>query len=55
MERSTQEAVHLVALMDEIAFARHTPITRSIAAEALAKRAAAVSAAVGIEEDHEED
>lgn len=42
MERSPEEAVSLVALMDDLALARGTAITRSIAAEALALREAAL-------------
>lgn len=41
MERSPDEAVALVGLMDEIALARGSAITRAIAAEALAQRQAA--------------
>ena len=41
MERSPDEAVALVGLMDEMALARGSAITRSIAAEALAFRQAA--------------
>lgn len=41
MERSPEEAVVLVGLMDEMALARGTAIGRSIAAEALALREAA--------------
>lgn len=39
MERSTDEAVALVELMDRMALERASPITRTIAAEALAQRA----------------
>lgn len=38
MERSPQEAVALVTLIDEIALSRRSPVSRSIAAEALALR-----------------
>jgi chromosomal replication initiation ATPase DnaA len=41
MERSHEEAVILAGMMDEVALARGTAITRSIAAEALALREAA--------------
>ncbi|RZA28426.1 MAG: hypothetical protein EOP92_39575, partial [Lysobacteraceae bacterium] len=41
MERSPEEAVSLVGLMDDMALARGTAIGRSIAAEALALREAA--------------
>ena len=41
MERSPQEAVAMAELMDEMALARGTAITRAIAAEALALRQAA--------------
>ncbi len=39
MERSTEEVVRLVALMDELALTRRGPVTRAVAAEALAIRA----------------
>jgi len=41
MERSTSEAVAIVALMDKLALTRRVPVTRSIAADALAIRAEA--------------
>ena len=41
MERSAEEAVILAQLLDEMALARGTAITRSLAAEALALRGAA--------------
>jgi chromosomal replication initiation ATPase DnaA len=41
MERSPEEAVILAAMVDEMALARGTAITRAIAAEALARRGAA--------------
>ncbi|RUT32815.1 hypothetical protein EMQ25_06645 [Arsenicitalea aurantiaca] len=41
MERSAEEAVALVETMDRLALARKSPITRAIAAEALAERGAA--------------
>lgn len=41
MERSTSEAVAIVALMDKLALTRRVSVTRSIAAEALAIRAEA--------------
>jgi chromosomal replication initiation ATPase DnaA len=44
MERSSGEAVALVAMMDRMALERGVPITRSIAAEALARREAAENA-----------
>jgi len=40
MERSTEEAVTLVGLLDRLALARGTAITRSVAGEALALRGA---------------
>ncbi len=45
MERSPEEAVVLVGLMDEMALARGAPIGRAIAAEALAQRESARDAA----------
>ena len=38
MERSPEEAVILAGMMDDLALARGTPITRAVAAEALARR-----------------
>ena len=38
MERSPEEAVILAGMMDDLALARGTPITRAIAAEALVRR-----------------
>jgi len=55
MERSTQEAVHLVALMDKIAMARRTPITKNVAAEALSLRESAKDEGLGDESDYERD
>jgi hypothetical protein len=40
MERSPEEAVILVELLDRLAMARGTAITRAVAAEALALRGA---------------
>lgn len=55
MERSTEEAVLLVALMDKIAMARRTPITRHVAAEALTLRENAKIEALGDEDGYERD
>jgi chromosomal replication initiation ATPase DnaA len=44
MERSTAEAVALVELLDRMALERSAPITRALAAEALARRSAAADA-----------
>lgn len=38
MERSTEEAVRLVEIMDKLALTRRGPVTRSVAADALAMR-----------------
>src|SRR5690606_11906646 len=40
MERSSEEAVALVALMDRLALSRRTAVSRAIAAEAIALREA---------------
>lgn len=53
MERSTEEAVILVALMDKLALTRRTKITRSIAAEALSLRAEYGNGAAGVDEENE--
>lgn len=55
MERSTEEAVNLVALMDEIALARRIPITRSVASEALALRHDAFQRSIGDNNENERD
>lgn len=47
MERSTEEVVRLVALMDELALTRRGPVTRAVAAEALAIRSEERNAAEG--------
>lgn len=47
MERSPEEVVALVALMDELALSRRAPITRSVAAEALALRAGSAQNEIG--------
>ena len=47
MERSAAEAVSLVELMDRLALARGTAITRSVAVEALSRRLAAHGAGSG--------
>lgn len=53
MERSTEEVVRLVALMDELALTRRAPLTRSVAAEALAIRAEALQGSAGDIENNE--
>ena len=50
MERSTEEAVILADLMDRLALAKGTAITRSIAADALDRRRVARG-----EAQHEQD
>lgn len=60
MERSPEEAVALVGLMDEMALTRGSAITRSIAAEALALRQAAhdrnqLSLDLEAEEGHDDE
>jgi len=53
MERSTQEVVTLVELMDRIALAKGTAITRSVAADALYRRRLAGGDA-GLEQDQDD-
>lgn len=55
MERSTEEATALVDLMDRLALARGSAITRAIAAEALAQRQAAPGADRQQDWDAEDD
>lgn len=47
MERSTEEAVRLVEIMDKLALTRRGPVSRTVAAEALATRTKASSQASG--------
>jgi len=55
MERSTEEAVILADLMDRLALAKGTAITRSIAADALNRRRAARGGELGHEQDWDTD
>jgi len=54
MERSTEEAVRLVEVMDKLALTRRGPVSRTVAAEALATRADAGNRSNG-KNGHERD